>query len=493
LPPASIPSLVTVQTCDGLLRGGRRGAVARFLGIPYAAAPVGALRWRRPQPVQPWSGVRDALAFGPDFPQASQPNSRAPRLDEDCLYLNVWTPQPEPSCRLPVLVWIHGGGFQGGTGSDLRCDGEVLASEGAVVVTFNYRSGLFGFLAHPALSLESPHGVSGNYGLLDQLTALAWIRSNIASFGGDPARITVFGVSAGSASISLLLTSSHARGAFDQAILHSPGAGRPLGSLADAERAGLELGEDLEALRSLPAGEVLARTPLLAPKVRGLTTPRLLRPIRDGWLLPEDERPVFRQGRIRPMPMIVGTNTDEGTALTRSWPVDTLAAYREQVDTNFAGAAAEACALYPAHTDSEARGAVAAMFADTQFNYGARLLAQSMARVEPRTWKYLFVRRRPHQPDGPHHGDEVAHAFGNVRCAPSGQQADWDAQDEALSRVMRKAWIAFAIGGDPNASGVPRWESYRAGDDNHLVLGDAVAPGAGWRRAQLDFLERFYG
>jgi para-nitrobenzyl esterase len=305
--------------------------------------------------------------------------------------------------------------------------------------------------------------------------------------------MTVFGVSAGSASISLLLASPLADGAFDRAILHSPGAGRPLATLADAERAGRALGDDLQALRELSASEVFACTSLLTPKVRGLTTPRVLRPIRDGWLLPEDERPVFQQGRIRRMPMIVGTNADEGTSLTRAWPIDTLPAWRDQVETNFGPAAAQAYALYPARSDAEARHAVATMFADTQFNYGARLLAQSMARVEPRTWKYLFTRRRPHQQDGPHHGDEVPYAFGTVSCAPEGKQADCDARDEELSRVMRKAWIAFATDADPNTGGVPQWDAYRAGDDNHLVFGNRVEPGAAWRKPQLDFLERFYG
>jgi para-nitrobenzyl esterase len=237
---------------------------------------------------------------------------------------------------------------------------------------------------------------------------------------------------------------------------------------------------------------VLARTSVLNPAVRGLTTPRVLRPIRDGWLLPEDERPAFRAGRMDAMPLIAGSNTDEGTLLTRTWPVDTLAAYRQQVDANFGPAAAEAMALYPAQGDADARAAVAAMFADTQFNYGTRLLAQCMARLEPRTFKYLFERRRPNQQGGPHHGEEVAHAFGNHDQAPPGESASFDAVDEALSATMRKAWVAFAAKGDPNTAGVPRWEAYRPADDNHLSLGDTVRPGAGWRRAQLDFLERFY-
>lgn len=484
---------VTASAPAGRLRGRRFGEGGIFLGIPYAAPPVGPLRWRPPQPVTAWPGVRDALAFGPDVPQPDNPWSRAPRQDEDCLYLNVWTPTLDPAGKLPVLVWLHGGGFTGGSGAEQYCDGARLASEGAVVVTLNYRCGLFGFLAHPALSAESPERVSGNYGLLDQLAALQWVRTNIAAFGGDTGRITAFGMSAGSASLSLLLASPRARGSFDRAILQSPGAARPLASLDQAEQAGRSLGDDLAALRALPAQELLAKTGLLQPAVRGLTTPRVLRPIRDGWLLPEDERPAFQAGRMHAMPLIVGSNTDEGTLLTRTWPVDTVAAWRQLVEANFGASAQQAMALYPAPTDADARAAVAAMFADTQFNYGTRLLAQCMAKREPRTFKYLFTRRRPRQQDGPHHGDETAHAFGNHAAAAAGATADFDAQDDALSSTMRRAWIAFAGSGDPNTDGVPRWDAYDPAQDNHLVLDAAVRAGAGWRRAQLDFLERFRG
>lgn len=484
--------LLTVATQDGPLRGQARGEGGVFLGVPYAAPPVGPLRWRPPQPLAPWRDTRDALAFGPDFPQAANARLRAPRQDEDCLYLNVWTPTLDRGAKLPVMVWIHGGGFTAGSGSDLRSDGARLCDEGAVVVSFNYRSGLFGFFAHPALSAESEAGVSGNYGLLDQLAALAWVRRNIAAFGGDPARLTAFGVSAGSASIALMLASPRARGAFDRAILHSPGAGRPLATLAQAQEAGLKLGPDLPALRALSAQEVLARTSVLNPAVRGLTTPRVLRPIRDGWLLPEDERPAFLAGRMQAMPLIVGSNTDEGTLLTRTWPADTLAQWREQIERNFGAQADEAASHYPATQDSEARAAVARMFADTQFNYGTRLLARCMARLESRTFKYLFTRRRPGQMDGPHHGEEVAHAFGNVAAATPGETPDFDERDEALSGVMRKAWVAFARTGDPNTPGAPSWPAYRADEDRHLELGDAIRPGGPWRQAQLDFLERFF-
>jgi para-nitrobenzyl esterase len=475
----------TVRTAQGLLRGRRDAAGCAFLGLPYAAAPVGPLRWRPPQPPSSWQGVREAGAFGPDFPQPPMYALRGPRQEEDALFLNVWTPDPDPAARLPVLVWVHGGGFSAGSGSEPQNDGALLAAEGAVVVTINYRIGLYGFLAHPALGRESAEGVSGNYGLLDVLAALAWVRENIAVFGGDPGRLTAFGYSAGSASLSLLLTSPLARGAFDQAILQSPGAGRPLAPLAMAEQAGRALGEDIAALRALPAEEILARTALLSPKVRGLTAPRVLRPIQDGWVVPGDERAALRQGRIQPMPLLVGSNADEGSLLTRAWPCDTLAAWQEQVDTNFASFAPEAARMYAAGADQDARGKVAEMFADTQFNYGTRLLAQAMAAQESRTWRYVFLQRPAGQEDGPHHGDEVPYVFGTLPATAS-------EEDRQLSGVMRKAWVRFAATGDPNGDGLPEWEAYRPREDNYLAFNAQPQRGAHWRAAQLDFMERFY-
>lgn len=466
-------------------------AIRVFKGIPYAQPPVGPLRWRPPVAARPWPGIRPAAVFAPDCPQTLEVGSRAPRQSEDCLYLNIWSPRE--ASKAPVMVWVHGGSYVSGSGSEERLDGTALARQGVVVVTINYRVGLFGFLAHPKLTLESSHASSGNYGLLDQILALQWVKENIAAFGGDPERVTAFGVSAGSASISLLLASPMGERLFERAILESPGAARPLVSLQEAEAAGIVLGHDIDALRALTSAEVLARTSLLAPKVRGLTTPRVLRPIRDGWIIPEDERPVFKSGRLRPMPIIVGTNADEGTEATAPWPIDTVEQYLALVHANFPRASAtHALELYPAKENSQVRQRVAQLFGDTQFDYGARLLAQSMAALEPRTWRYVFTRRRAHRDDGPHHGQEVHYVFGNLAARYPGEQAVFDDVDIALSQAMMKAWAAFAADGDPNAAGLPRWDPYRVEQDNYLEFGDTIRPAVGWRREPLDFLDRFF-
>lgn len=454
--------------------------VHAFLGIPYAQAPVGDLRWRAPQPATGWDGVRTATAFGPDSPQAPDPALRGAGHSEDCLHLNVWAPADAAPGSLPVMVWVHGGGFAGGAGSDVNCDGAALAAQGVVVVTFNYRVGLFGFLAHPDLRAESEHGVAGNYGLLDQLMALRWVQAHIAAFGGDARRVTAFGYSAGSASLSLLLTSPLSRGLFSQCILQSPGAGRPLADLPTALAAGAQLGADIEALRQLPSAEVFARTGLLQPKVRGLTTPRVLRPILDGWVVPGDERAALQAGRLQPMPLLVGSNFDEGSLLTKAWPVKTRDDWREMAQANFGAMAQEAMALYPADDDTEARPAVAAMFADTQFNYGTRLLARAMAATGQPTWRYLFTRRRAGQADGPHHGDEVAYVFGNRP------------DDALVCHTMRDAWLRFARTGHPGGGVLPAWPPAGADADPAMVFGDLPAPGSRWRQPQLDFLERFF-
>lgn len=461
--------------------------VHAWLGIPYAQAPVGPLRWHAPVPLAPWAGVHDATRFAPDTVQAPGVHLRAGRQSEDALAINIWAPAQRPARGLPVMVWFHGGGFTGGSGSDRRCDGAALARRGVVVVSFNYRSGVFGFLAHPELCREDDRGCAGNYGLLDQLQALRWVRDHIAAFGGDPRRVTVFGVSAGSASIALLLTSPLASGLFHRAILHSPGAGRPLATLDEATAAGAGLGLSLAELRALPAAQVQALTSRLNPAMRALTRPRVLRPIVDGHVLPRQELDALQTGQFETMPLIVGSNRDEGSLLTASWPVDSLAAYRVLMADNFGDAQSEAMRHYPAASDAQARPAVAAAFADTQFNLGVRLLARAAARRGPDVWRYLFMRRRPGQAQGPHHGEEVAYVFDNLRAC-------WGAVPDLACRsvaaAMGQAWVDFAGGHDPAPAGADRpWSRFDIARDNHFVFDAPLAVGAHWRRDALDFLE----
>lgn len=481
-----------IRIAGGRIAGSRAGEVRVWRGIPYAKPPVGDGRWRAPQPAPAWNGVRDATCFGADSVQTPMPASRAPAMSEDCLYANVWAPADAASGERPVMVWLHGGGFIGGSGADARCEGTALARRGVVVVTFNYRAGLFGYLAHPALSREA-NGRSGNYGLLDQLAALAWVQENIGAFGGDPTKVTVFGVSAGSASIALLLTSQAAEGLFHRAILHSPGTARPLAVLPDAERAGAALGEDIDALRELPAAQLFTLTSKLSPAMRGLTTPRLLRPIRDGVLVPEDERDAFAVGHLHPMPLIVGTNSDEGTLLTRSWPIASVADQRALLAANFAADLERAKQLYPAANDAEAKPAIAAAFADTQFNDGARLLVRAMTRLGMPCWRYLFTRRRPGEHNGPHHGDEVGHVFGNLAAGRGFEPMPFDEVDVMVSNAMAGAWVAFAAGGEPKVPGLPLWSPYDAAlNDGPLAFGDRIEPVSDARADQLDFLDAYF-
>ena len=469
---------------------GRDGPVRVFKGIPYAAPPIGTLRWRPPQAALPWPGTREAFDFGFDCPQIPLPEepSAGPGKSEDCLFVNVWTPARADTERLPVMVYVHGGGFVAGSGADIRCDGTALAAKGVVVVTFNYRLGIFGYLAHPALNAESGTASSGNYGLMDQIAALHWVRDNVAAFGGDPSRVTLFGVSAGSASIVQLMACEAARGLFHGVILESAGAYRPLCPLDEAEAQGAMLGEDLATLRALSADAIFVRTKEIVPQVRALTKPRALRPIIDGHLIRENDRDAFKAGRIANVPTIVGSNSDEGTIFVTAWPVETLTKYRLLVEQNFGAMTDEALALYPVMHDADARAATAELFADTQFNFGTRGIAQDMIRIQSKTFRYLFTKRGRFTQRPPDHGLEVAYVFGNLDAWPDKMPMPYDATDRALCDTMMDCWVNFAATGNPGGG----WQPYEAARDTYREFGDAVRPNSNWRTKYLDFLERYF-
>jgi len=469
-----------VTTTGGLLAGRIDDDVAAYLGVPYAASCAGAGRWRAPGDAPGWSGTREAVAFGPDpiQPQGPDPHRRSPGISEDCLTVNVWRPGGHENDPLPVMVWFEGGSFMTVSGASARIDGAALARRGIVIVTVNYRVNIFGFLAHPLLTAESEHRASSNYGLMDQIAALRWVRTNIAAFGGDATRVTVFGVSAGSASIALLLTSPLAVGLFDRAILHSPGAFRPLCSLADAQTAGSVAGTQLATMRAMPVEELLAKIPLIVPKVRGLTTPRILRPIHDGYVVPRQESEAYDDGDFMHVPLMVGSTANEGGWAVADLPVGTVAEYRAYMQQNFGAATAEALELYPVHRDTEVKGRLAEVFGDTQFTYGARSVAQASARYQPKTFRYLFRHGTAA------HADDTPYVFGNL---PAGATED----DRRVSELQMTAWTRFAATGDPNGAGVPPWPPYDAALDAYLEIGSSPQLHARWRAEHLDFIDRY--
>src|ERR1700722_5461186 len=356
-------SAATVQLDSGAISGisGTSAEVQVYKGIPYAAPPVGNLRWREPQPAAHWDGVRKADQFGaictqPAF-RGAGPDAKPPNTSEDCLFLNVWTSATSASDRRPVMVWIHPGGYQTGSGSTPGFDGEGLAKKGVVLVTINYRLGVFGFFSHPELTKESEHHTSGNYALMDQAAALRWVQKNIAGFGGDPRRVTVFGDSAGSSSIANLMGSPQAKGLFQRAVGES-GAWMgislaPTRTLAEAEQAGVKMAEELHAqsleeLRARPAEDVLKGG-------RGGG------PVIDGWFLPEDVGTIFAEGKQNDVPLLVGSNKDEGTFFMQPTTAEkfierTRARYGDQADAFLK--------LYPAGSDEQGNLSQFAAFRD---------------------------------------------------------------------------------------------------------------------------------
>jgi para-nitrobenzyl esterase len=472
-----------IETPRGPVRGVRGPKVETFFGIPYAAAPVGQLRWRPPSELEPWQDLFDASSFGPDAMQrAVPPSSRAGCISEDCLRLNIWRSRQRSGLR-PVMVWIHGGSFVFGSASDVLTDGAVFAEGGALFVSIGSRLGIFGFLAHPELVEESPQHSCGNYGLLDIIAGLRWIRQNIAAFGGDPNNITLFGVSSGSASIAMLMTSPLAAGLFDRVILQSPGSYRPLASLETATEAGAQLGA-LSKLREAAEKDILMMEPKLIPQMRKLTAPRILRPIRDGWVLPHQEREAFETGSFAAVSTMIGSNADEGSLLVAGWPINDLESWHQVIEENFGAAKDEARRLYPALRDEDARRAVADMFGDTQFSFGVREIAREVMKRQSATYRYLFTHRRAGSPMGPDHGGEVVYVFKSL----GKDSAPVDDRDRSLAAAMHSAWLRFAATGNPGAVEGVNWIAARQGI---MELGDVVKLRDAWREEQLDFVKAY--
>ncbi len=468
-----------VQLDSGRIAGSEAGGVASFKGIPYVAPPIGPLRWKPAQTVAPWTGLRPAKEFGAACPQPpileKTYGIKFDNVSEDCLTLNVWTAANATTERRPVLFWIHGGGNIAGSGS--MTDGAALARQGAVVVTINYRLGPFGFLSLPSLTHESRRSSSGNYGLLDQVAALLWVHRNIDKFGGDPRNVTIFGESAGATDIGWLMTSPLAKGLFERAIAESGVLFSPLDMrLAAAEKAGAKFfGDDLAALRLRSTQEIMKAAGLQADLIFG--DGASYGPIIDGWVIPENPVVIFASGGQANVPLLVGTNADEGSIFTENLPFKTVAAYRAYLASHFFTAADMLFKLYPATDDAEVRAAASRFITDFVFITSARRLARFQAPVNAKTFVYHFT--HPTGELGAFHGSEIPFVF----------EAD---STSDLAKAMSAAWVRFAATGSPNVFGLPPWPVYTADTDQYLEFGDAIKPGADLHKKEIDALTALY-
>jgi para-nitrobenzyl esterase len=488
LPPAGIQDPVRVDS--GQISGavGHNAAVKVYKGIPYAAPPVGDLRWKEPQPVAAWKGVRQATEFGSECMQTPYAENSLyylpPRsTGEDCLTLNVWTAAKSAAEKRPVMVWIHGGAFTRGSGDLPTYDGESFAAKGVVLVTINYRLGVFGFYAHPELSKESPHHVSGNYALLDQIAALQWVKKNIAAFGGDPGRVTIFGESAGSWAVNLLMATPLSKGLFHRVIGESGANFNRRTTLAQAEQAGTVFADRLGAkslsdLRAKPAEDLLKAGGGAAPCV-------------DGWFLPESVADIFAHGKQNDVPLLAGYNQDEATSLTPPLSGGSQA-FLTQVKGRYTKMADDFLKAYPADSDAQAAESYNQAFRDTTFGWEMRTWVRQQSKTgKSKAYLYFFTRNPP----GPtaaryraYHASEIAYVFGNLL-----PPRPWEDADRSLSDAMSSYWVNFAATGDPNGKGLPPWPAYAASEDASIVFGDKIEVRRDVNKVGLDFFDRFFG
>ena len=477
----------TVSVTGGQVRGAALPHGAVFKGIPFAAPPVGDLRWREPLPVKPWTGVRDATMFSPRCVQSGAD------VSEDCLYLNVWTPEWPSKSRKPVMLWIHGGGNFAGSGSEAIFDGESLAKRGVVLVSANYRLGAFGFFAHPELTAESSHHASGNYGLMDQVAAMKWVRDNIGRFGGDPRNVTFFGESAGGLDINVLMTSPLAKGLFARLIAESGPVVAPP-SLAEGEKKGLGVAAtfkagSIQALRAVSAQDLQKATgqglQFLGP---------LLGVVVDGWVLPRPPFQVFEAGQEHRVDLLLGSNARE---LSR--PFFPVAGLKEGIESEFGPLAAKALEVYgvangrePA-SDPVLGSAMAQWATDSQFRCGTAAELYWHSRAGNRSYQFQFSRVPPGRESvGAAHGSEIPYVFGTLSAAGRAANAPkYDSKDSAVSDQMQQYWTNFAKTGNPNEGSLPQWPKFDPAARAYMEL-TAEGPIAreGLRRAACDlFLE----
>ncbi len=493
----SLPAFAdAVQTDAGMVQGVEADGLIVYKGIPFAAPPVGDLRWREPRPVRPWKGVRTADAFAAACMQTgvSMPGETPPTVSEDCLYLNVWTPAGNAHAHRAVMVWIYGGGFFNGSASMPLYWGDMLARKGVVVVTFGYRVGPFGFLAHPELTAELPHHSSGNYGFMDQVAALEWVKRNIGSFGGDPARVTIAGQSAGAASVSLLMASPRAAGLFEGAIAESGGMFEPLQLapdyfLAKAEQEGKAYAASVGAsslaqLRTLPADALLKGN-----------AGAISHPVIEPYVLPQSPYDAFVSGKENDVPILVGSNADEARSLIPDLDKVKASTFAADIAKRWGPLPPQLLAAYPYTTDEEARQARLGFERDLRFGWDdwawARLEA---AEGHSRVFYYHFAHKPPfpagsvYDSWGPSHFSELWYIFDHLGQEPWA----WTAADRKLADTMSSYWANFVKTGNPNGKGLPQWPEFTTANANVLYLDDPISAGGVANLKSLEVFDTVY-
>jgi len=481
------------KTADGVLEGvvSADGKVRTFKGIPFAAPPVGPLRWKAPQPPAPWTGVRKASEYGA---RCMQGNIYSDMIfhdsgpSEDCLYLNLWMPANPGTAKLPVMVWIYGGGFQAGATSEPRQDGGNLSKKGVLVVSMNYRLGIFGFFSHSELTNESGHGSSGNYGLLDQLAALQWVKKHIATFGGDPDNVTIFGESAGSFSVSALVASPLAKGLFRRAIGESgayfSNSPLPLKPRAETEKSDAAFAKSALGTDSLAELRAKSADEILQAALKGKDV--FFSPNVDGYFLPQDVASIFAAGKESKVALLAGWNLDEANSraiLEQDAP--TAANFLTHLQKLYGAHAGEVAKLYAGSTEAEVKRAAQDLSGDRFIGFGTWKWLEMTAKAGTApVYRYQFDQTLPLAPDAPAgaeatapHASEIEFVFQVL----ASRQLPWRPEDHEVSELMGTYWTNFAKTGDPNGEGVPRWPLYTAKDDYpvmHLARDPHAAPDA---------------
>ena len=507
--PAQRTTGPAVRIDSGVVEGANSSdnpELVLFRGIPYAAAPIGELRWKPPQPAPPWRAARKATELSAACPQGDflyhamqrtvstvggDPSLVQPVgvTSEDCLYLNVLTTALHGKRPQPVMLWLHGGGGVYGRGDDRFA---TLAAKGVVVVTINYRLGVFGWLSHPALTAESPHQSSGNYGLLDQIAALNWVRRNIARFGGDPTNITLFGQSSGAEYVGCLMTSPLARGLFHRALMQSgsptylyPSVHHPGGEVKSAERSGIDVAHKLGAGEGPEAIKALRKAS--TDDVFKAAADGEFDHVIDGWVLPEQPLVVFAHHEQADIPVLIGSNARELSNLLA--PKErTPETFRNWVRQNFAPIADDVLALYPIPTPADAKDAYIRAGTELELTAPARWTAQTMYGVKNKTYLYEITWAYPSQGGqewGAFHGMELLLMLDSPRVPR-------DPTGDALAQALHAYWVQFARTGDPNVPGLPAWAPYDSGTAPYLELGAKIEPATGLRQQAFALIQQLY-